>query len=117
MNRKPEMKRRLREIADTMAHFSRVARKPVWFTYDQIWDIMRESKKYSNKRNITWNFPNSQQFGRYAAKHLSIKTKRISVKLFHELPKTPDNVRYIKRYAYFHPEQYHDEGVDYGGGE
>ena len=100
-----------------MAHFSRVARKPVWFTYDDLWDIHKESDGYRMTSNS--GFPSRRQFGNFAPKFQSIKgiirKKRIKVKLFHDLPTSNSNSKIEVRYAFILPNMTDAEGVDYGG--
>jgi len=121
MNRKPGRRRRLEEIVETMAHFSRVARKPVWFSYDQLWDIHKKSDGYSKTRRMTSNtgFPSRQQFGHFAPTFRStqgiIRRKRIKVKVFPDLPHSSSNQRNEVRYAFILPNMDAAEGVDYGG--
>ena len=104
-----------------MAHFSRVAKKPVWFSYDQLWDIHKKSDGYSKKRRMTSNigFPSRQQFGHFAPRFQStqgiIAKKTIKVKLFHDLPVSTSNTRVEVRYAFILPNMDAAEGVDYGG--
>ncbi len=121
MSRKPGRRKRLEEIAETMAHFSRVARKPVWFTYDDLWDIHKKSDGYRMTSNN--GFPTRQQFGHFAPKFFPtmqnsqgiISSKRITVKLFHDLPKSSSNQKIEVRYAFILPNMDAAEGVDYGG--
>lgn len=118
--RKPSRKDRLQEITDTMSHFSRVARKPVWFTYEQLWDIQSTSDSYTKgTRRMTTGqgFPSRQQFAFFVARHRQLKSKRVSVKINPMLPRNKENMRSEARYAYIHPLQRADEGVDYGGEE
>ncbi len=118
--RKPQKKAVLAEVAENMAHFSRVARKPVWFSYSQLWDIHKETRfiltgKAPRSHDFVSSFPTSNAFGIYAAKHPNIIMKRIAVKINHELPKVRNNVREQARYAYIHAGQDAAEGVNFGG--
>ena len=115
--RKPGRKDACEAVAETMAHFSRVARKPVWFSYDDLWDIEAEARRVSGRttRMTTASFPSRGVWGHFVKNHLHLRSKRIKVKVFPELP-TTDNQRYQRRYAYFHLSQHGSEGVDYAGG-
>lgn len=116
--RKPYLKDRLQEIVQTMSHFSRVAQKPVWFTYDQLWDIHEKSDSLKGKsRRMTTFFPTRQQFASFVSMQGMIRLKRITVKINPQKGITNDNTRSEARYAYFHPLQDAQEGVDYGGEE
>lgn len=116
--RKPLRKDRLQEIVDTMSHFSSVARKPVWFTYDQLWDIQEKTDSLKGTaRRMTTQFPTRQQFANFVSMHRMIRLKRITVKINPQKGMTHDNTRSEARYAYFHPLQDAQEGVDYGGEE
>jgi hypothetical protein len=66
----------LKEIEDMMAYHSRVAKETVWFTWAQIWDIMKEADGYS-KRSMARSFPSRQMFSKYAATNPNIIKKRI----------------------------------------
>ena len=111
MTRKIEQ--RFSEICETMEYFSKVAKKPVWFTYDQLWDITAKSIGYRMTSNS--GFPSRHQFGGLASKSQSISVKRSRVKIFHDLPKSSENTRLEVRYAFIIPPMNDAEGVEYGG--
>ena len=118
--RKPKKKAILGDISENMAHFSRVARKPVWFSFSNLWDIHKETRRILTgkaPRSMTSNlgFPNAGSFGLYARKHPNIKTKKTIVKINHELSRSSENTKIEFRYAYIHPGQDAAEGVDFGG--
>ena len=118
--RKPQKKAVLAEVAENMAHFSRVARKPVWFSFDDLWDIHKETRliltgKAPRSMTSYQGFPSLNAFGIYAAKHPNIVSRRIAIKINHNLPKTSDNVREQAQYAYIHAGQDAAEGVNFGG--
>ena len=118
MTRKPRSRKLLNELADTMAHFSRLAHKPVWFKLDDLWDIQETGNFHEGKtRRITTaqGFPTSQQFAQFAGRHPCIQSKRITVKINHDQPKTRDNIFYVTIYAFIHPTQNAADGVRFGG--
>ena len=120
--RKPTRKDRLQAVAETMAHFSRVARKPIWFTFDQLWDIHEKvshmtRKKYSKRMTSAQGFPTRQQFGFFAGRHAQIKSKNFPVKINHNGPKNSDNVQSKIHYAFVHHDQTEVDGVFFGGVE
>lgn len=116
--RKPGRRDACEAVAETMAHFSRVARKPVWFSYDDLWDIEAEARRVSGSpaRMTTASFPSRGVWGNFVSNHLHLRSKIISVKIIPDLPMTYDNTRTQRRYAYFHLSQHGSEGVDYAGG-
>ena len=77
-----DKKQVLNEIIEMMAYHSRVAKKPVWLSWGQIWDIMQKAESFSNpkRRKMTRSFPSRQTFTRYASTHPNITSKRIRVK-------------------------------------
>lgn len=87
-----------------MRHFSRVARKPVWFTYNELWDLLDEAQQYGQKK-LTIYFPSKTRFGTFVSREKNIVTKETYA-------------AYVKtrRYAYIHAHQSPDGGVDYNGG-
>lgn len=118
--RKPGRRDACEAVAQTMAHFSRVARKPVWFSYDDLWDIEAEARRVSGSRYTsrmtTASFPSRGVWGHFVSNHLHLRSKIIKVKIFPDLPLSPDNTRDQRRYAFFHLSQHGSEGVDYAGG-
>jgi len=116
--RKPARKDSCAAVAETMGHFSSVARKPVWFSYENLWDIEAEARRVSGSpsRMTTSSFPSRGIFANFVSNHSHLRSKTITVKIIHDLPKTPDNMREQRRYAYIHPNQSDMEGVDYAGG-
>ena len=116
--RKPGRKDACEAVAETMAHFSRVARKPVWFSYDDLWDIEAEARRVSgsSSRMTSFSFPSRGIWGHFVKKHLHLRSKTIKIKIFPDLPHSHENSRDQRRYAYFHLSQHGSEGVDYAGG-
>jgi len=116
--RKPGRKDSCEAVAETMAHFSRVARKPVWFSYENLWDIEAESRRVSgsSRRMTTSSFPSRGVFANFVSSHSHLRSKTIAVKIIPDLPKTSDNMKDQRRYAYIHLGQSDIEGVDYAGG-
>ena len=117
--RKPGRKDACEAVAQTMAHFSRVARKPVWFSYDDLWDIEAEARRVSGSpsRMTTSSFPSRGVWGHFVHTHAHLRKKTIKIKLFPDLPHSHDNTRDQRRYAYILFGQSDMEGVDYAGGE
>jgi hypothetical protein len=120
MTRKPRSKKVLNEMADNMAHFSRVNRAPVWFSFNDLWDIHKKTRRILTGRTprsmtTAQGFPTSHQFSQFAGKHPRIQSKRITVKINHDQPKTHDNIFYVTIYAFIHPTQNADDGVRFGG--
>lgn len=67
----------LKEITEMMAYHSRVAQKPFWFSWDEIWDIMNSVKEYSGKKTMS-RFPSIREFAHYAKKHPHIIKKNVT---------------------------------------
>ena len=67
----------LKEITDMMAYHSRVAQKPFWFSWDEIWDIMNSVKEYSGKKTMS-RFPSVQEFAFHARTHPHIIKKKVT---------------------------------------
>jgi len=116
--RKPGRRDACEAVAQTMAHFSRVARKPVWFSYDDLWDIEAEARRVSGSpaRMTTASFPSRGIWGHFVGTHTHLRSKTINIKINPNLP-AKDNTRAQRRYAYILFGQSDMEGVDYAGGE
>lgn len=93
-----------KETVGLMTYFSRVARRPVWFTYEELWDLMSEAQVYGGKK-VTQSFPSKTQFGHFVSWEKKVSTKQ-----------TSENYLKVRRYAYIHANQSPDGGVDYNGG-
>ena len=85
----------LKEITDMMAYHSRVAKVTVWFSYGQIWDIMRKAEAFQ-KRSMTRSFPTRQEFATHVSKHPNLMTKIITEKELFQ-----DKITRNKRQQYY----------------
>lgn len=64
-------------IRDMLAYHTSVAKKPVWMTFNQIYDIMAASWDYSfPKRNIGRCFPSVTQWGQWASQQPNITVEK-----------------------------------------
>ncbi len=120
--RHPRRGEALENVAETMAYFSRVAQKPVWFTYDQLWDLeaaTRRMQKNTHKtvRKMTnFTFPTRGALGFFCGKDTQMKMKKVSEKINPNLPHGPHNTKTVRYYTYIHPGQEDLQGVHYNAG-
>ena len=119
--RHPRRGEALKNVAETMAYFSRVAQKPVWFTYDQLWDLeaatrKMEKKTHTVKKMTNFTFPTRGAFGFFCGKDTHLKMKKVSEKINPNLTHSPHNTKTVRYYAYIHTGQEDLQGVHYNAG-
>lgn len=119
--RHPKRGEALENVAETMAYFSRVAQKPVWFNYDQLWDLeaaTRRMKKSGHvvKRMTNFTFPTRGALGFFCCRNTHMKKKRVAEKINPNETRHPNNIRHVHYYAYIHPGQEDLQGVHYNAG-
>ena len=118
--RHPRRGEALKKVAETMAHFSRVARKPVWFNYDQLWDLESNVRRINGIRGAgkmtSHTFPSRHALGLFCAKSIHIQVKKIYEKINPSETRHPANMKNVRYYAYIHPGQEDMAGVHYNAG-
>lgn len=105
------------EVADNMRHFSRVAGKPVFFSYNHLWDIHNKSQKFKRSMTRSRGFPSRSVFANFASSHLHIHAKKITVKIDSTRSRTSSNLTTTTLYAYIFPGQDINKAVHFGGVE
>tara|TARA_R100000231_G_scaffold135392_1_gene109784 strand:- start:338 stop:724 length:387 start_codon:yes stop_codon:yes gene_type:complete len=120
--RHPRRGEALESVAETMAYFSRVAQKPVWFTYDQLWDLEAATRKMQKQTHRTvgkmtnFTFPTRGALGFFCGRNTHMKIKRVAEKINPYETRCSANMKQVRYYAYIHPGQEDMAGVHYNAG-